>query len=251
MPPLVLAYHGIADVKLRDDPHSLFVGPARLRSHVALVRRWGYRFTTFSDLAAANQAGDARGLCALTFDDGFADNLQHLAPLLAEAALPATVFVVSSMLGVPHPDAPAARTMTAEEVRQLAACGVEIGSHAATHTDLTTLARCDVEANLRRSREELAEVLGGMPPVALAYPFGHADATTRDAAAAVGFSFACRTGDAGTWADPLDLPRAAMNSTSTTLGLVLKREGVYERVLRLRPARLARSAKRRLLVRLR
>lgn len=243
----MLAYHGVADVRLRHDPHSLFVSPARLRRHIAVVRRWGYRFATFSEVVGAS---DRAGLCALTFDDGFADNLTTLAPLLASDGVPATVFVVSSMLGVPHPDAPAVRTLTADEVRRLPEHGIEVGGHAATHVDLTTFDPAEAEANLRRCRAELADVLGA-PPVALAYPFGHADAGTRAAAAAAGFSYACRTGDAGRWDDPLDVPRSAMNNSSTGAGLWLKREGVYEPLMRTAGGRAVRGAVRRAFVVLR
>ena len=36
---------------------------------------------------------------AITFDDGYADNLQVAAPLLAERGLPATFFIVSGTIG--------------------------------------------------------------------------------------------------------------------------------------------------------
>src|SRR4051794_8752711 len=35
LPPLALAYHGVADVALRDDPHGLFVRPRDLERQVA------------------------------------------------------------------------------------------------------------------------------------------------------------------------------------------------------------------------
>lgn len=249
LPPLILAYHAVGDTRLADDPHSLYISPRNLRRHIDRVRRWGYRFTTFGAMAAAGGAEGAAGLCALTFDDGFADNLTALLPLLQEERLTGTVFVVPSLLGGRHPDPPKARMLTADEVRELHASGVEIGSHAADHVDLTQMSEPAAQAALLRSREELGALLGEAPTV-LAYPFGHADEATRRAAAAAGFVAACRTGDAGSWDDPLDLPRSAMNNTSTLTGLRLKRDGVYEPLMRTVVARAGRSAWRRALVRL-
>src|SRR5919108_3968307 len=95
LPPLALVYHGIADVPLRRDPKGLFVAPADFRRHVDRLRSWGYSLVTFGRLAALAADGDAGGHAALTFDDGFADNLHVAAPLLEELDAEATVFMVS------------------------------------------------------------------------------------------------------------------------------------------------------------
>ena len=50
--PLALAYHGIADVPPRHDPHALFVRPDDLRRHVERLRGWGYELVPFGELAA-------------------------------------------------------------------------------------------------------------------------------------------------------------------------------------------------------
>ena len=105
-PPLALAYHGVADVPLRQDPHGLFVRPEDLRRQIAKLREWGYRLVSFGELAERASSSDATGIASLTFDDGFVDNLETLAPLLRDEGATATVFVVSGWLGRPHPVAP-------------------------------------------------------------------------------------------------------------------------------------------------
>jgi hypothetical protein len=47
LPPLVLAYHGVADVPYAADPHLLFIAPDDLRRHIDVLRRWGYRLVSF------------------------------------------------------------------------------------------------------------------------------------------------------------------------------------------------------------
>jgi peptidoglycan/xylan/chitin deacetylase (PgdA/CDA1 family) len=234
-PPLALAYHGVADVPLRDDPNRLFVRADDLRRHVARVRRWGYEFTTFGDLARRAAEGNARGFASLTFDDGFADNLHALVPLLRELHVPATVFVPSALLGGPHPEEAAHRLLTAAELAELAASGVEIGGHSRHHVDLTALSYDDALEELRVSRAELEAIVGSAVDT-LAYPFGKADEATVKATREAGYVAACLTSGEGSWDDPYQLPRIGVNNRDTALGLWLKRYNRYEPAMqRIRP----------------
>jgi len=245
-PPLVLAYHGVAKVRVRDDPSLLFVPPDDVARHIDRLRRWGYELLPFSAFAGRLRTGRAAGCASLTFDDGFVDNLEALAPLLAAEGAPATVFVPTGWLGQTHPYAPQTRVMTAAEVRELSSRGVEIGAHTHTHPDLTTLGRDAAVDELRRGKAELEELLGERVEI-LAYPYGRADARTRDAGREAGFVAGCRTCGEGDWSDPLDIPRQDMTNASTMLGLRLKRDERYEPLMQRLPFRAARSARRRLL----
>jgi len=246
--PLVLAYHGVAKVRVRDDPSLLFVAPDDLVAQLRRLRRWGYELLPFSEFAARVRARDADGCASLTFDDGFVDNLETLAPLLEAEKAPATVFVPTGWLGQAHPYAPQTRVMTADEVRALHHRGVEIGAHTHDHPDLTSLEGDAMLDELRRGKRELEELLGE-PVETLAYPFGRADDDTREAARAAGFAAACRTSGDGNWSDPLDIPRQDMTNASTMLGLRLKRDDRYEALVHRLPFRAARSLRRRFLSR--
>jgi peptidoglycan/xylan/chitin deacetylase (PgdA/CDA1 family) len=243
-PPLALAYHGVADVPLRRDPHHLFVRPRDLERQIAKLRNWGYELVTFGELAQRVTQGRSRGCAALTFDDGLADNLHTLAPILERASATATVFVVSGWLGRPHPIAPWARILTEEELRQLAEAGVEIGAHTVTHPDLTTLPYDDARSELAESGEQLRRVAGVEVRV-VAYPFGAATAETRAACRDAGFAAACRTLGAGSWDDLFELPRQPMENRATLIGLRLKRDGRYESLMRFKVARGLRRLSRR------
>ena len=236
MKPLALAYHGIAEVPLREDPHGLFVAPARLRRQAAWLRRRGYELVTFSALVERGEDG----LCALTFDDGFANNEALLA-----LGLPATVFVVSGWLGGEHPDAPGARMLDADGVRRLHAAGIEIGGHTATHPDLTTLGPDAARAELERGRVALEEIVDA-PVVSAAYPYGRATAETVAACAAAAFRAACLTSGTGSRERPLEFPREDMDGPASLTGLRLKAAGRYEPLLAHRPARALRRAGRML-----
>lgn len=232
MKPLVLAYHGIAHVPRRQDPYGLFVAPARLRRHVAWLRRHGYELVTFRELV---ERGEDE-LCALTFDDGFADNA-----VLLELGAPATVFAVSGWLGGEHPDAPGARLLDADGLRRLHAAGIEIGGHTATHPDLTTLGFDAARDEFERGRAALEAVIEA-PVTSAAYPYGRATAETVRACAAAGFRAACLTSGEGARARSLEFPRQDMPGPSTLTGLRLKAVGRYKPLMRFRPLRAVRRA---------
>jgi peptidoglycan/xylan/chitin deacetylase (PgdA/CDA1 family) len=240
----VLAYHGIGDVSRRDDPRGLVVSEDELRRHVGKLRSWGYELLTFGGLAARVAAGDARGCAALTFDDGFADD----GAAFSRLAVPATVFAVSGWLGATHPDVPAARIVTADELRSLARSGVEIGAHTHTHPDLTRLGYEGARAELAESKRRLEEILDRAVEVA-SYPYGRADAETLRACRDAGFTAACRISGEGSWDDLHNLPRQDMDRGATTFGLRLKRENLYERTVATFPGRAARAAVRQVRLR--
>lgn len=245
LPPLALAYHGVGEVPLGRDPHRLFVAPRHFRSHVERLRVWGYRLVTFGELARLAGEGSAEGHAALTFDDGPVDNVEALAPLLDELRVPATVFLVSGWLGRPYPWAPETRLVTEDEARALQRSGLEIGAHTRTHADLSALRYEEALDELAGSKRDLEEMLDAPVEVA-AYPFGRASADTIRACRDAGFRAACRISGEGSWAEPHNLPRQDMDNGCTLLGLRLKRDDRYEPLMRLRVARLVRSAGRRM-----
>jgi peptidoglycan/xylan/chitin deacetylase (PgdA/CDA1 family) len=232
MRPLALAYHGIGTRPARDDPHGLFVSWARLRRHVAWLRRRGYSLVTFGELVARGEDG----LCALTFDDGF-----ESCSALAELGVPATVFVTTGWLGGRHPDVDAAM-LSEDGVRRLHAAGIEIGAHTVSHPDLTTLPFEAARDELASSRVALESLLGA-PVTSAAYPYGRATAETVRAGGAAGLAAACRTSGFGT-GEPLDYPRQDMDGPASLLGLRLKAAGRYEPLMQRKAARAARRAGR-------
>jgi peptidoglycan/xylan/chitin deacetylase (PgdA/CDA1 family) len=244
LPPLALTYHGVKFVQLERDPHHMFVRPRDLGRQVERLRSWGYEFVTFGELARRAAEGRADDAVALTFDDGLVDNYETLAPLMRQEEVPATVFVVTGWLGQPHPAADWTRLMTEPEVKELAQQGVEIGAHTHTHPDLTTLTQDGAREELARSRTELERITGSEITVA-AYPYGSANDDTRAAARDAGFAAACRTLGLGSWSDPFDLPRQAMENYASLFGLRMKRDGRYEPLMRHKLFRGLRRVSRR------
>lgn len=88
---IVLMYHRVSDPGL--DPFGLCVSPGRFRSQLEWLQSVG----TIVPLAqlAAHEATGTSPQFALTFDDGYVDNLTNAAPALAEARIPATFFLTT------------------------------------------------------------------------------------------------------------------------------------------------------------
>ncbi len=235
-PPLVLVYHGVRDLPVRDDPHGHFVRPRDLVVHVRRLRVWGYRLATFGELAARVARGEGAGWAALTFDDGLADNLDIMLPLMRAQAAPATVFIVPGWLGQRHPHHSAASILDEDGVRALHAAGIEIGGHTLSHPDLTELSEEEARRELAGSRAALESMIDA-PVTVAAYPSGRANDQTRRACADAGYAAACRNSGQGSWSDPFDLPRQDMQNGDTALGLWLKRYDRYEPLMRWRAAR--------------
>jgi peptidoglycan/xylan/chitin deacetylase (PgdA/CDA1 family) len=97
--PLILVYHRIAKDPI--DNWGLSVSPERFKEQLEVLRRTRRPVSLDNfvrDLFAGTLSSDA---VAITFDDGYADNLVAGKPLLTAADIPATVFLATGYLNQP------------------------------------------------------------------------------------------------------------------------------------------------------
>ena len=89
----VLMYHRVTD--LVPDTYDLAVSPAHFAEHMEILRRscMPMHLVDLIDAVIAGTLPDRA--VAVTFDDGYYDNLNEAYPLLQAVGVPATVFVVS------------------------------------------------------------------------------------------------------------------------------------------------------------
>jgi peptidoglycan/xylan/chitin deacetylase (PgdA/CDA1 family) len=93
----ILLYHRVAD--LSSDPWGLAVTPRHFAEQLDALREYG-RVVGLRQLAAAMVDGTLPNRSiAITFDDGYADNLHEAKPLLERHEMPATVFVTTGAIG--------------------------------------------------------------------------------------------------------------------------------------------------------
>jgi peptidoglycan/xylan/chitin deacetylase (PgdA/CDA1 family) len=95
--PLILLYHRVAEPS--EDPFELAVSPTHFAEQLDWLDRQAQPIA-LSQLDAVQRAGrPPRRAVAISFDDGYLDNLTTAAPLLERHDLPATIFVTSGQLG--------------------------------------------------------------------------------------------------------------------------------------------------------
>jgi peptidoglycan/xylan/chitin deacetylase (PgdA/CDA1 family) len=92
---LILLYHRIASPSL--DPLLLSVSPERFAEHLDVLGRLTHPVPLTGICESRHKTQPAP--VAVTFDDGYADNLLSAMPLLETSGVPATFFVVSGQVG--------------------------------------------------------------------------------------------------------------------------------------------------------
>jgi peptidoglycan/xylan/chitin deacetylase (PgdA/CDA1 family) len=95
---VILVYHRIA--RAEHDPWSLCVSPDRFAEQLEVLRRCATVVPLQRLFEAIPAARRNRPPVAITFDDGYADNLHRAKPLLERHGTPATLFVASGYMGV-------------------------------------------------------------------------------------------------------------------------------------------------------
>ncbi len=95
--PIILMYHRVAELPY--DPWSLCVAPSRFAEQLrSLVR--ARNVVSMDTLVKRLARGELSGReVAISFDDGYVDNLTVAKPLLEQVSAPATVFLTSGRLG--------------------------------------------------------------------------------------------------------------------------------------------------------
>lgn len=99
--PVILMYHRIATP--RRDPWALSVCPDRFREHLAVLRERRTPMAMTALVRALDQGDVPADAVAVTFDDGYLDNLAIAKPLLEAAGVPATIYLATGWIGSCQP----------------------------------------------------------------------------------------------------------------------------------------------------
>ncbi|HEY2192761.1 MAG TPA: polysaccharide deacetylase family protein [Actinomycetospora sp.] len=172
------------------------VTPRTFTRHLDLIAASGRTALTVSQFRDA-LAGDVplppRPLL-VTFDDGFADFVEAASELAARK-LPSTLYVTTGALrgpsgADPRLALPPAEMLSWSDVRALPGFGVEVGAHTHTHPQLDVLPPGEVDEEIRRSKHQLEDALGGEVR-SFAYPHGFHSPRVCRAVRAAGYTSAC------------------------------------------------------------
>jgi peptidoglycan/xylan/chitin deacetylase (PgdA/CDA1 family) len=192
----VLMYHAVARDP-NDFSRRLSVTPEAFAEQMALLAELRRIPLTTAELAARWRDGAPlpERPVLVTFDDGYAGVHRHALPVLAQHGFPATLFVSTGWLRGAYDTGGAPDTMLDwDQVRELAAAGVEIGGHSHTHPQLDQLGDAALWRELRCCRAAVAEQLGA-EPVSFAYPYGYSSRRVRHRVRQAGFAQALAVGN--------------------------------------------------------
>jgi peptidoglycan/xylan/chitin deacetylase (PgdA/CDA1 family) len=185
----VLVYHGVGTGSDGDADRSLTVSPRRFGEHLATLRAAGMHAVTAAEVVAAWRGGKALppNAVMITFDDGRADAMMFADPLLKQAAMKATMFVITR--SAKHHGIYYASWDRLASASRSGRWDIESHTSALHHEQrvarggslpaMTSLAPGETVSEFRgRIRRDLAEAADaieaetGRAPVAFAYPFG-------------------------------------------------------------------------------
>ncbi|WP_197203375.1 polysaccharide deacetylase family protein [Crateriforma conspicua] len=114
----------------------------------------------------------------VTFDDGYADNMDDALPMLAERQIPTTYFVTSDHISTGRPfahDVKAGQPLpvnTVGHVREICDAGIEIGLHTKRHVDFAKInTTAQVDDEIIGGKKDLEDMIG-RPVRYFAVPFG-------------------------------------------------------------------------------
>jgi peptidoglycan/xylan/chitin deacetylase (PgdA/CDA1 family) len=187
-------YHSIG--RPREDPIKQCTSPEQFQEHMSYLKRRSLRGVSVRELLQAAVAGDVKGLVGITFDDGYKDFLQVAVPVLEELGFSATVFAVGGMLGKEndwehdYAPRPSLELLGPEDLREVSARGMEVGSHGTSHVKLASLGPEQLEEEVKGSRRLLSGVLGEEVE-GFCYPYGNFDSAALEAVRRAGYTYSC------------------------------------------------------------
>jgi len=197
--PPVLLYHKIdlptPDIKVR----GAFTAPHIFDKQLAYLVKKKINVVTVGELVEhyINVGEFAERTLAISFDDGWKDNYTQAFPIFKKYGMRATIYLVADCLGrttdqvVPTGEEPREH-MSADDVREMAAYGIEFGSHTMSHRWLNEISPDEIGREMVESKN-FVENLTQTGCKTIAYPAGFFNDHAKSSAKATGYLAAFST----------------------------------------------------------
>lgn len=230
----ILMYHMVREPVERGRFNKMRVSPDLFRRQVEWLARDGWTFCFLSELIAETAPAKEKRV-ALTFDDGFRDNLTNALPVLREFNAKATLFPVvnrapgfdwSTQKKASHAGGELGREpkLSDEEIRAMLASGlIELGGHSVNHANLPAIPEEEAWREISGCKASLEETFG-IEVKTFCYPFGLLGEREVALAQRAGFVGAVTTREGVGGDDPFRLPRVKISG----------KEGMFAFRLRIR-----------------
>ncbi len=214
----VLMYHRVAPAdQVGLSLPGLVVPPDMFAAQLEALVAAGWRSITAAELAAdlADGVVPPPRTFVITFDDGRSDGYTQAFPILQRLDLVATFYVITGRINTDS------SSLSASQLRRMAAAGMEIGSHTVGHVRLTTTSLSNALVQLSASAAKIAAVTG-QRPTTFAYPFGGVDPLREDLVGEAGYAMAFTEADGCwmSWPTRLAAPRVRVTPWTLPQGLL-------------------------------
>jgi peptidoglycan/xylan/chitin deacetylase (PgdA/CDA1 family) len=226
----ILMYHQVGKFSRPRAHRATFCHIRRFKAQMAYLDRFGYTVMGLQD-ALDGLFGNGpvpRKAVVLTFDDGCQNFRDYAFPVLQQHGFPATVFLVSGLLGknaqwLADRGRAAPRLMDRAAIRQLRGENITFGSHSLSHPSLTRISPLQQTEEIVRSKADLEDLLGEGIRY-FCYPNGDFDDDVAAMVRKAGYTAAltCIRGSATPSDNVFALPRKAISYGDSLVGYFWK-----------------------------
>lgn len=245
-----LNFHGVSSRRRPGIPRNL--QPHHSTAEFRQVLAWlsdHFDFLTVDQFLETDRPG-----VLPTFDDGHANNLTHILPILADFQAVGLFFISTQHVLQPRDWLPATRRdaqsgwgaeqavpediardffdgLSPAELKTLAGSPwAVIGSHTVSHPSLPTCTLQQVEFELHQSQKDLQEITG-QPVDLFAYPYGHYNLSVAEAVRQAGYRAAFAVDPLPVGLSHFEIPRVGIYASDPAY-LSLKTSGLHRRAVR-------------------
>lgn len=216
----ILLYHHMGRPPQSATIHGLYTTARQFDWQMRQLLRPGVRFLTCADLDKQTyQDSDPARWVMVTFDDGSRGVYEQAFPVLKKYNIPAVVYPIAGDVGKSRvvwehsTDKSEHAMLTAEQIQEMARCGIEFGSHFVHHVHATELPEQELNFELGESKKILEGILG-KEILSVAYPFGSYSPDIMQAAQKAGYRFGMSTArGANIHRNPMALCRVPVKGT--------------------------------------
>ena len=191
----VLLYHSVGEIDPRDNIHTRVSGKA-FEEQMTFLDREGYNVTGLDEIISTIKSGETlkEKTLAVTFDDGYKDNLLLAAPVLRNHGFKMTIFISPCLLGKVKTKRSWQKWeyLSKSDVKELASNGYSIGSHSLEHKNLKELKPDEAVREITESKKLLEEIIN-KEVCGFSFPYGLYNNRLLDVTKKAGYQFACST----------------------------------------------------------